>query len=309
MEYYFGLPANRSRTEEFVTGASIAKVARSAEELGFTGIFATDHPFASVEFLDSGSGQHTLDPFVALAVAASATSTIKILTYVCVLPYRNPFLLGKAAASLQAVSDGRLILGVGSGHLKAEFQALGVDFAQRGNLLDEGLVALRRAWAEDSVEMRGLHFEASGNTLLPRLRSIPPIWVGGNSNRAIQRAVQIGDGWVPMVSPRVLGDKRRSAFLENLEDLTDRLAYLHEVQERGQSTRPITVIVTPMVPSNSSQSDYDRHQLLDHLMQLEELGVEGVAFHTLEPDLQSVLSNLERLGEDIVSTARRQPTP
>ena len=107
------------------------------------------------------------------------------------------------------------------GTWKPSSTALGVDFAERNELLDEGLVAIKRAWSESGVEMTGRHFEVQGHTMLPRPAQSPhpPIWVGGNSKRAIRRAVDLADGWTPMPNPRALGARRRSAHLETVEEL------------------------------------------------------------------------------------------
>ena len=152
---------------------------------------------------------------------------MRLFTNLCVVPYRNPFLVAKAALTLDVLSGGRLTLGVGAGYLEPEFRALGVDFEERNELLDEGLVAIKRAWTESGVEMTGRHFEVRGHTMLPRpvQSPHPPIWVGGNSKRAIRRAVDLADGWTPMPNPRALGARRRSAHLETVDELEALIAY------------------------------------------------------------------------------------
>ena len=138
---------------------------------------------------------------------------MRLFTNLCVVPYRNPFLVAKAAMTLDVLSGGRLTLGVGAGYLEPEFRALGVDFDERNELLDEGLVAIKRG-TESGVEMQGRHFEVRGHTMLPLPAQSPhpPIWVGGNSKWAIRRAgFYLADGWTPMPNPRALGARRRSA--------------------------------------------------------------------------------------------------
>ena len=155
--------------------------------------------------------------------------------------YRNPFLTAKAALSVHVLSGERLILGVSTGYLEPEFRALGVDFDERNDLADEGLVAMRRAWTEDGVEMTGMHFHASGHTMLPHPEVAPPMWVGGNSKRAIRRAVDLADGWLPMPYPRDVANPRRSAFLETTDELRALLAYADEYRDQQGSTRAFTV--------------------------------------------------------------------
>ena len=166
---------------------------------------------------------------------------MRLFTNLCVVPYRNPFLVAKAALTLDVLSGGRLTLGVGAGYLEAEFRALGVDFEERNELLDEGLVAIKRAWTESGVEMTGRHFEARGHTMLPRpvQSPHPPIWVGGNSKRAIRRAVDLADGWTPMPNPRALGARRRSAHLETVEELQALIAYTDGYRESTGQRRPV----------------------------------------------------------------------
>ena len=167
MHFHLGLPTdNVAAASEFVTADAIAEMSQAAEAAGFASVFVTEHPFPEDEWMRSG-GHHALDPFVALSFAAAATSTIKVMTFLCVVPYRNPFLTAKAALSVHVLSGERLILGVGAGYLEPEFNALGVDFSERNELFDEGLVAMKRAWAEDGVEMTGRHFEVRGHTMLP----------------------------------------------------------------------------------------------------------------------------------------------
>ncbi len=132
---------------EFVSGEAIAKMARAAEEAGFDACFVTDHPMPDERWL-AGGGHHALDPFVALSFAAAATHRLRLQTHVLVAAYRNPFLTAKAAASLDALSNGRVILGVAAGYLEAEFAALGVDFAERNELCDAAIRTMRRGWLE-----------------------------------------------------------------------------------------------------------------------------------------------------------------
>ncbi len=128
MKISLGLPTQRvDRPEEFGTGSAVAEMARAAETAGFDAVYVTEHPVPGTAWMRTG-GHHAFDPFVALAFAAAATERLRVQTHLCVLPYRNPFLTAKAAASLDALSGGRLILGVGTGYLEVEFEALGVDF-------------------------------------------------------------------------------------------------------------------------------------------------------------------------------------
>ena len=180
---------------EFLTQEALAEVARAAEAAGFDALAVTEHPMPNDEWL-AGGGHDALDPFVALSFAAAATTRIQLLTNLTVVPYRNPFMLAKAAATLDRLSNGRLILGCGTGYLKEEFDALGVDFDERNALFDESLDLLRKTWSGKTVRVRGRHFEAVANTANPvPAQSRIPIWIGGNSAPALRRAKAMGDGW------------------------------------------------------------------------------------------------------------------
>src|SRR5262245_43752241 len=143
------LPVARlDKPDEFLTAEAIAEVASAAERAGFDSISVAEHPFPDDHWLEHGTGHHNWDPFVVLSFAAAATSTIKLRTGLLILPYRNPFITARSVASLDALSKGRVVLGIGSGYLEPEFKALGVPFDERNELTDEAIVAMRRAWTE-----------------------------------------------------------------------------------------------------------------------------------------------------------------
>ncbi len=190
-----------------VSPDGIARVSQAAEAAGFSGIGFTDHPAPSQRWLDGG-GHDALDPFVAMAFCAAATTTIRLIPNVVVLPYRNPFIVAKAGATLDLLSGGRFTLSVGAGYLKSEFAALGVDHAERNELFDEAIDVLRAIWTTDDVTFEGRHFSARGITSHPRPAVCPPIWIGGNSAQARQRVAERGDGWAPFPSPAGVAQRR-----------------------------------------------------------------------------------------------------
>jgi probable F420-dependent oxidoreductase len=304
MRYHLQLPTDHvGLGEEFVSADGIAEIAQAAEAAGFESVFVTEHPFPQDEWMSTG-GHHALDPFVALSFAATATTTVKLLTYLCVVPYRNPFLVAKAAVSLDVLSGGRLVLGVGAGYLEAEFRALGVDFAERNELLDEGIVAIRRAWTEDGVVMTGRHFDAQGHTMLPRPARMngPLIWVGGNARRAIRRAVDLGDGWLPMINPRALGARRRSAPLESLDDLRGLLVYVRECQEIAGKSGPFDIVTQPLVASMPGSPGFDGAQFVDHVGEMESLGVTGLTIFMPAPSRSEMVDRIAAFAAELPSS-------
>ena len=243
MKISLGLPTQRvDKPEEFGTAAAVAEMSLCAEQAGFDAVYVTEHPVPGTTWMRTG-GHHAFDPFVALSFAAAATTTLRVQTHLAVLPYRNPFLTAKSAASLDALSGGRLILGVGAGYHDVEFAALGVDFAERNDLADEALVAMQAAWTGEPFQFEGRHFVAEDNVALPRpvQRPGPPVWIGGNALRAIRRAVELADGWAPMPNAAATAERRRSPAMETLDDLAGRIDYARSHAEAVGRRTPLTI--------------------------------------------------------------------
>ncbi len=279
MRFSVQLPADRAdHAAEFLSGEAIAEMARSAERGGFDACAVTDHPFPGDAWLRSG-GHHALDPFVALSFAAAATRQIRLLTHVLVLPYRNPFLAAKAAASLDVLSGGRLTLGVAAGYLESEFAALGADFAARNELADEALAAMRAAWSGESVSLAGRGFRAEGNRALPQplQKPGPPIWVGGNSRRAIRRAVESADGWLPFPAPARLASRVGTAALATLDDLRAGIGYAREHAEKTGRAAPLDVCFVPFGFEMGVRDASAVGRLRDELPAYESAGVTWLA--------------------------------
>jgi probable F420-dependent oxidoreductase len=274
VRFSMGLPTERLDVAEFLAGDAIAQLAAGIEDAGFSACFVTDHPFADDRWLAAG-GHHALDPLVALSVAAASTSTLLLQTNIFVLPYRNPFITAKAALSVDVVSGGRLLFGVAGGYLKGEFGALGVDFDERNDLVDEALGAMKAAWTSDHVVLEGRHFRARGNTMLPRpvSRPHPPIWMGGNSTRAIRRAVDHCQGWIPMFTRP--GARVRTAAVTSLDDLAKRIGLLRAYEKEVGRAEPVEVVLG-LLDCGLGTERFDPVVVHDHLGKLADLGVTWV---------------------------------
>jgi len=300
VQFSVELPTQRvDRGDEFVSAGGVAAVARAAEAAGFDAVFVTDHPFPPDRWLAAG-GHHALDPFVALSFAAAATTRLRVQTHILVLPYRNPFLTAKAAASLDALSAGRLILGVAAGYLEEEFSALGADFARRNEVADETLRALVAAWSQSGVDFAGQGFAARGHTMLPRpvQQPHPPLWVGGNTRRAIRRAVELGDGWIPFRNPPALAKYSRTAVLNSNDDLAAGIAYAREHAERVGRQAPLTVSYS--LHTGRAGSD----EVLERIAALRALGVEWLTVGVGGKTRAEYCDGLARFGETILAHAR-----
>ncbi len=172
----------------------IIEVAREAERLGYNSIWATDHIVAPKDKPRFG---YLYESLSTLAYLGGATKNISLGTSILVLPYRNAITVAKQTATIDALTNGRLILGVGVGWLQEEFQTLGVDFHRRGKLLDEGLSVLRTLWTHQDPHLETDNYHLANMIFEPRPvhPNGIPIWVGGNSDAALRRAAQYGDAW------------------------------------------------------------------------------------------------------------------
>jgi probable F420-dependent oxidoreductase len=174
---------------------AIRRAAVQAEELGFADAWASEHIIVPKDAPYPPSAIF-YDPVLTLTWAAACTSRIGLGTSVLVLPMRHPLPLAKELATLQNLSEGRLILGAGVGWLEAEFAALGVPFAERGRRMDEGIAMMRAVWSQDPVSFPARHIPAliEGMRMLPKSEKPIPIWIGGSSEPALKRALRL-DGW------------------------------------------------------------------------------------------------------------------
>ncbi len=304
MRFSVQLPTDQvERGAEFASGEAVAEMARAAEDCGFDACFVTEHPFPPERWLRAG-GHHALDPFVALAFAAAATSRIRLHTHVLVLPYRNPFLTAKAVASLDVLSGGRLIVGVAAGYLKGELRALGVDPGERNELGDEALRAMQAAFRGESVVFEGRHFSAQGNRMLPRpaQRPHPPLWIGGNSRRAIRRAAQWGDGWAPFPTPAGAAVHLGTAAIETLTDLEARIAILREESRAARRSRPLEICFSPLGQGVSAPRPYQRRSLLDEVAACAGLGVDWLCVALPAPSRAEFCAALRRFANEIIAS-------
>jgi probable F420-dependent oxidoreductase len=176
------------------------RVARAAESAGFDSVWTGEHvvlPDPQAPPSPSPPNEKFLDPAVALTFIAAHTKSLRLGTGIIILPQRNPVVLAKELTSVDRLSKGRLIFGLGAGYLKPEFQALGAPFADRGRRTDEYIEAIRTLWTEDKPEYKGEYVAFGGIQSQPRpvQSPHPPIVVGGMSPSALRRAVKYGNGW------------------------------------------------------------------------------------------------------------------
>lgn len=279
--------------DRWIGEGTLGEVGRLAEAAGFDAVSMSEHPFPDDAWLANG-GHHAFDPFVSLSFLAAATTRMKLITYVTVVAYRNPFLLAKSAASLDRLSDGRLVLGVAAGYLESEFTALEADFARRGKLLDAAIPAMREVWTGQTVHRTGPLFPAPGHTALPLPAQAggPPIWIGGNSVAAKRRAVTLADGWLPMGQPAAVAKITKSPPLETVADLS---AQVTDVQaRRAEAGRPpLAVAFAPFESELLRDVDAFVPAMASTVSAYEDA---GVTWLTIEPASRSFAALREDLG-------------
>jgi probable F420-dependent oxidoreductase len=248
--------------------AGPALVARTAESLGFEGLFLPEHPVIPVmhrtRYPDrSGDGaipefySHMPDPFVLLAMAAQATTHFKIATAICLVPERNPILLAKEIATLDHFSDGRLLFGVGAGWLAEESEIMGANFRRRWAMTREYVSAMKELWTRPQAAFEGefVRFPAVRSYPKPRQKPHPPIHIGSNvfgpsCERALRNVLAMGQGWMPYgISP---------------ERLTRELVTLKRMcHEAGRDFGGIEITVYPP-PNQLSKCGGDYHRMIEN---------------------------------------------
>jgi probable F420-dependent oxidoreductase len=229
---------------DLIDVGDVVPVAKAVEAAGWDGLAFTEHPAPGYRWLAEGGGHQTLDPFVALGAAAAVTDRIRLLTYLAVVPYRNPLLLAKAAASVDLISKGRFILGVGTGYLKSEFFALGVDFDERNALFDEALEVLPLHWSGERFSYDGKHFNARDLIARPAPRHAIPIWIGGNAKITRRRVATKAQGWMPMSGPPEMATTTRTPHLSGIDDIAVAVRELKEMAGDRADEIDIMVLYT-----------------------------------------------------------------
>jgi probable F420-dependent oxidoreductase len=279
----------------------VTRVARAAEAAGFDGMGFTDHPAPSHKWLTAG-GHDALDPFVALALVAGATERLRLIPNIVVLPYRNPFVVAKSAATLDVLSGGRFVLSVATGYLRSEYRALGVDFENRNALFDEALAVLRGVWSEDEFSFEGTGYTAMGVSANPKPAHVP-IWIGGNSPLTRRRVAAHGNGWNPFPASPTLATTSRTIPLEGLDDLAPMLDHLWQhVDAAGRDRSEIDVAFTTGLPGPADPG-FDANAHLEMLERMGALGITWTSTGIPGDSVDAAVEALERYGAEVIARA------
>ncbi|MBF6571178.1 MAG: LLM class F420-dependent oxidoreductase [Candidatus Binataceae bacterium] len=227
-----------------ISGPDMVAMAQRAEQLGFESLWIPDHIVLPTEYRSTypyaASGRMPAppetpfhDPMLALAYIAGVTRTIRLATGVLVLPMRNPFAVAKAVATLDVVSNGRAILGVGIGWLREEFTAIGMDFDNRARRTREAIALMKQLWTSETPSFHGQTVSAENLRFAPKplQKPHPPIVLGGDSEPSLKRAAQVGDGWY--------------GIMPNIEAAADTIARLRKHETAVGRATPLEITVNP----------------------------------------------------------------
>lgn len=276
----------------FATSTTLdpAVLARHAEELGFESFWVPEHPIIPVHTTSPYRGApdgvipdpylRILDPFVALARASAVTSTIKLGTGICLVPERNPLLLAKEVATLDYLSGGRFIFGIGAGWLKEETDIMGGDFPHRWTQTRDAILAMKELWTKEEASYDGTHyhFPPVHSYPKPAQKPHPPVFLGGAARNAFKRVVEWGDGWMP---------NRISA-----EDIRRGRAVLNELAENaGRDPRSIEVLAFGFDNQFKSRAA---------IQELAEAGADRVTLWLNQTDGKAALNEMDEIARQVL---------
>lgn len=276
----------------------VAALGELAEELGFDSIWTMDHLFNVGYIRDRLEDRPYYHPLATLSFLAARTRRILLGTSVLVLPYHNPVELAKYAATLDQMSGGRLVLGVGAGGLAEEFEALGVPFRQRGSLTNESMRLMKELWTNPRPAFQGRRWRFRDVLFSPRPLQQPhiPLWVGGASEGARRRAALLGDGWHPIG----LAPEQFAAGCEEIRSLA---------RQSGRDDQALTMSVRLNLDPSEERHGRglparDTARLLDVLAAYERAGA-GHALLALESgDVAALESAMRLLATQVLPPAR-----
>jgi len=283
---------------EATSSARVADLARAAEGAGFDAIGFNDHPAPAKRWLDSG-GHEAFDPFAALTFCAAVTSRIRLMPFLAVVPYRHPLLLAKSVATVDKLSDGRLVVCAGTGYLRGEFASLGADFEERNQRFDDALSILQSLWTDgwsESPQSRPLPVQ------LPH----PPIWIGGNSALTRRRVAAVAQGWTPMMAGEALSKVTRTAAISSLDRLRAAIDELRDMTSGyGRDPDSLEIQVNGALHSQEGAEDLSAERYLESIASLEGIGVTQVVVHLELDDSRRAEETIASFGTHVIPVLNR----
>ncbi|WP_030207391.1 TIGR03619 family F420-dependent LLM class oxidoreductase [Streptomyces sp. NRRL S-87] len=280
--------------EAAATPGDLLEIARAADRSGFGYLASCDH-VAIPRRLAGAMSTVWYDPVATLAFLAAATERVRLLSHVAIVALRHPLATAKQYATLDHLSGGRLVLGVGAGHVQEEFEALGVDFARRGPLLDETVDALWAALGPaEYPEFEGpsLSFRDLGQLPRPAQERVP-VWVGGSSPAAVRRAAVRGDGWLPQGDPR----EALPAQIGRIRQLRE-AAGIADPIEIGAITEPLYVGEPAWATGRRTRTGKPE-ELAESLREYRALGVDQIQVRFRSRDRAELVDQITSFGAEV----------
>jgi probable F420-dependent oxidoreductase len=313
MEFGFSLPSRG----QAATMQNMRLLAQHVEALGLDSVWVSDHiivprridsfyPYDPEGRFPSAPDQAYYEPLTTLAFLAACTTRVQLGTSVLILPYRNALLTAKIVSTLDALSGGRVILGIGVGWMEEEFDALGLDtFHQRGEVSDEYIQVFRTLWTSELPHFTGQYvcFADIGFAPKPARQPHPPIWIGGHTPPAIRRAARLGDGWHPigLRAPASLTPPEMREAVARLRD---------EASQAGRNPQDITISFraplafaddggTSRQPLTGSPA-----AIQDDIGRYADCGVSHMVFDIMTADVAEMQRVMERFARDVKTGVR-----
>jgi probable F420-dependent oxidoreductase len=292
-------------TPAIISPAEVTRWATTAERLGFDAISFTDHPAPSARWVESG-GEGVADLFTSLGFCAAVTSDIQLLTYVLLPTYRNPFVTAHQVATLDHLSAGRVTVGMGTGYLKSEMYALGVDPDNRRDRFEEAMEVCMQVWAGDDVTIEGYGYSARGVRSVPASlqRPHPPLWLHANTSWATDWVVQHGQGWLGMmVGPERIGTLRTVA-IPTIDAFVDRVGDVRaRCEATGHDPATLEIVNTGIWSMLDVRDRPDAEQMIDEVGRLADIGTDWVAFNLCGDEPDASIETLEWFAAEIIGAA------
>lgn len=306
MRFYFEYPLNADADGgAWLDPAHMIRFARAAEAAGIDAIALTDHPAPSREWRDGG-GHDTLDAFAGLSFFAAVTTRLRVMTYLTVVPYRNPFMLAKAMSTVDVLSGGRAHFVLGTGYMKSEFVALGADFERRNEHFDEAMSVVRGLFASPHrFQYEGKHFRAEDVTLQPTpvQSPYPPLWLGGNAKIVRRRVAEWGNGWAPLtVGGAMLGKLAHTSPILSDDQFARQIRELK--QDAADLGRDPDTIDIAAPGTARPEADAGLAERIEHIQGLAEIGVTWTSVAIDSSSAEKALDDLAYYGENIIAATR-----
>jgi probable F420-dependent oxidoreductase len=274
------LPRAHAAWEETAGIEEIARVAVEAERLGYHHLTCSEHVALPLEVVDARGGTYW-DPLPVFGYVAARTTTIRVATHVLVLGYHHPLAIAKRYGTLDRVSGGRLILGVGVGSLREEFELLGAEFAGRGSRADDAIRAVRASLSQLEPAYRGEHYAYDGFVVDPcAVQSRVPIWVGGRTARSLRRAVELADGWAPFGLARA--------------DLADMIGRVRDTEAWAKRATPFELVLQNERPFDAGA---EPERVRDAAARLVEAGATTLNIRVVHHSLDHYVEQLTAMRE------------